>query len=163
MIYGNRVGGTTPEKTYIITNEKGDVELKAVVVDEITAFDAKCEDVTAGKTVVSDSGVIVGTNDYPRCRDLSGVHEVYSNVDVVLLLDRPEDYDMWDYSYLQGYISTKDNPYKVLMLIADDAIYQDGVKIANVEKDEINKTIRFNITNNSDDIYLLYYFICKEE
>ena len=70
---------------------------------------------------------------------------------------------MWDYSYLQGYISTKDDPYNVLMLIADNAVYQNGELVSNVEKDEINKTIRFNVTNNSEDVYLLHYFICKEE
>ena len=157
MIYGNKVGGITPEKTYIITH--GNVELDAVVVDEITTFDAKCEDVTAGKTVVSDSGVVIGTNDFPRCRNLTGVHEIHPNVNVVLFLD---EYDMWDYSCLQGYISTKKEPYKVLMLVMDNAVYQNGIKISDISKDKINKTIRFNITNNSEDIYLLHYFICKD-
>lgn len=165
MIYGNRVGGTTPEKTYIITNKDETVKVSAVVIelnddDAPFVFTAKSEDVAVGKRFVGDGGVCDGKNDYPKCRDLSGIHEVHPNVDVVLLLDK---YDMWDYSYLQGYISTKDNPYKVLMLIADNNVYQDGIWISRVEKDEANKTIRFNVTNNSDDVYLLHYFICKEE
>lgn len=165
MICGNKVGGTAPEKTYIITNKDETVKVSAVVVeiDENDApfvFTAKSEDVVAGKRFVGDGGVCDGTNDCPRCRDLSGIHEVHPGVDVTLLL---ENYDMWDYSYLQGYISTKGDPYKVLMLVADDGVYKDGILIANVEKDEVNKTILFNVTNESDDVYLLHYFICKEE
>ena len=165
MIYGNRVGGVTPEKTYIITNEDETVKFSAVAIelndeDAPFIFTAKSEDVAAGKRFVGDGGACDGTNTCPRCRDLSGIHEVHPNVDVDLLL---EEYDMWDYSYLQGYISTKDDPYNVLMLIADNAVYQNGELVSNVEKDEINKTIRFNVTNNSEDVYLLHYFICKEE
>ena len=41
MIYGNRVGGVTPEKTYIITNEDETVKFSAVAIelnDEDTPF-----------------------------------------------------------------------------------------------------------------------------
>ena len=33
MIYGNRVGGVTPEKTYIITNEDETVKFSAVAIE----------------------------------------------------------------------------------------------------------------------------------
>ena len=41
--------------------------------------------------------------------------------------------------------------------------YLDGEKVADVTKDAANKTIKFNITNNSSEVYLLHYFIFKEE
>lgn len=160
MICGNKVGGGSSEKTYIITNQDESISLIAVAVDELTVFDAKCNDVASGKKFVGDGGISIGTNDVPLCRDISGVHEVYPDVEVLLILDKN---DMWDYSYLQGFITTKADPYNVVMLIMDDAVYRNGQKVADVKKNKDNKSIEFNITNDSDEIYLLHYFICKEE
>ena len=162
MIYGNKVGGGSSEKVYIITNKDETIKLDAVVIDsdDLIEFDAKCRDVVAGKNFVGEGGAEIGTNDIPWCRYVSGTHEIYPGVDVVLTL---EENDMWNYSYLQGYISTNKNYYDVLMLIMDDAVYIDGEKVADVTKDAANKTIKFNITNNSSEVYLLHYFIFKEE
>ena len=158
MICGNKVGGTRECKTYVI--QGNGVELLGVVVDELEEFDACCHDVRAGKKFVSDTGVGIGANDSPCCSVSSGVHEVYPGVEFVLTI--PER-DQWDYTTLQGMMAPKNSPYKIDKVVMDDAVYNtDGKKLADITKDAANKTIRFNITNNTTEIYLFYFFVCKE-
>lgn len=160
MIYGNKIGGDSSEKTYIITNEDEGIILHAVVVDEVTEFDAQCKDVAAGKKFVGEGGASVGTNDVSPCRIIHGIREISQGTDVILTLNQN---DMWNYSYLQGFISTKKNPYNPIMLIINDEVYENGEKISDITKNGEDDAIYFNVINNSNDIYLLNYVICKEE
>lgn len=160
MICGNKVGGARECKTYILEGSGG-TEVYGVIVDELEMFDACCHDVVAGKKFASDTGVGVGVNDSPCCCAVNGVHEVYPGVDFILTI--PER-DIWDYTSLQCMMSPKDAPYQIDKVAIDDIVYSsDGTQLAVITKDATNKTIRFNITNNTADIYLLYFFVCKEE
>lgn len=159
MICGNKIGGNRECKTYVI--EGHGVEVIGVVVDELEMFDACCDDVKSGKKFACDTGVNVGMNDSPCCCVTNGVHEVYPDVEFLLTL--PER-DQWDYTELQCMMAPKDHPYAIDKVVIDNVVYSsDGTKLADVTKDATNKTIRFNITNNTADIYLLYFFVCKEE
>lgn len=159
MICGNKIGGTRECKTYVL--QGNGVELLGVVVDELEMFDACCEDVAVGKKFVGDSGVNIGTNDSPLCCVSHGIHEVYPMVEFLLTI--PER-DQWDYSSLQCMIAPKSNPYNIEKIVIEDTVYDtDGNVLATVTKDIANKTIRLNITNNTAEIYLLYFFLCKEE
>lgn len=162
MIYGNKIGGDPSEKIYKIIDETGSISFTAIVVgeDNSVVFDAQAKDVAAGKTFFGVGGVSVGTNDVPLCRDIRGIREVWPGVGAILKLEKN---DMWDYTYLQGFISTKNDPYNSIMLIADNAVYQDGIKVSDITKNDAEKAIYFNIKNNSDEVYLINYFICKEE
>lgn len=62
IIYGNLVGGITGYgKTFMLVDENNN-EIPAVVVDELTLFDATAEDLKIGKVAASDSGIIIGTH-----------------------------------------------------------------------------------------------------
>ena len=62
-IYGNLVGGIVGfGKTFVLVDEDNN-EITGVVVDKLTIFDAKPEDIKIGKVAASDSGVIIGTHD----------------------------------------------------------------------------------------------------
>ena len=159
MICGNKVGGTRECKTYVI--QGNGIELLGVVVDELEMFDATCEDVMSGKKFASDTGACIGINDSPCCCVSTGVHEVYPGVEFLLKI--PER-DQWDYTTLQGMMAPKNNPFKIDKVIIDDTVYNtDGEALATVTKDAANKTIRFNITNTTSEIYIFYFFVCKEE
>ena len=159
MICGNKIGGSRECKTYVL--QGNGIELLGVVVDELEVFDACCEDVMSGKKFACDSGVNVGTNDSPCCCATNGVHEVYPGVEFLLTI--PER-DQWDYTSIQGMIAPKSAPYRINKVVMENAVYDtDGNKLADITKDAASKTIRFNITNNTSEVYLLYFFVCKEE
>jgi len=160
MICGNKIGGTRECKTYVIQGSGG-AEVYGIVVDELEMFDALPEDVALGKKFASDSGANIGTDDSPSCSVTHGIHEVYPMVDFLLTI--PER-DQWDYSNLQCMIASKSTPFKIEKVVIDDTVYDtNGNVLATVTKDAAAKTIRLNITNNTAEIYLLYFFICKEE
>ena len=159
MIYGNKIGGNRECKTYVL--QGNGIELTGVVVDELEIFDARSEDVKAGKKFASDSGVNIGTNDAAYCYITAGIHEVYPEVEFLLNLP---DRDQWNYTSLQCMMAPKDTPYAIDKVVIDNEVRNaEGEKLADVTKDLNQKTIRLNITNNTDKIYLLYFFVCKEE
>lgn len=160
MIYGNKIGGSS-EQTYLI--EDGGVAVLAILADEADVMEpnACCEDVKAGKVFVGANGLQVGTNDLPSCRVISGAHEVAPGVDFVLRIEKAEQ---WNYTTLHGIITYKNTPYKVEMLIMDNAVYNsNGDKISDITKDRSTHTIRFNIKNETAEPQLLHFFVCKEE
>lgn len=160
MICGNKIGGSREPKTYYIESNVGEY-LLGVVVDELEIFDVSCEDVAVGKKFACGSGVMEGTNDSPRCSTTNGVHEVYPGVEFILTLPEREQ---WDYSQLQCMMAPKDAPYSIDKVVINDEVFNtSGEKIADVTKDAANKSIYLNITNNTTNIYLLYFFVCKEE
>ena len=62
VIDGNLVGGALGYgKTFILVDENNN-EVPAVVVDQLTVFDATAEDLKLGKVAASDSGIIIGTH-----------------------------------------------------------------------------------------------------
>ena len=62
VIYGNLVGGALGYgKPFILVDENNN-EVPAVVVDQLTVFDATAEDLKLGKVAASDSGIIIGTH-----------------------------------------------------------------------------------------------------
>lgn len=58
---GDMTSGIT-DNTFIMVDENG-VELTAVITDEQVELTATADDIRAGKTAVTDNGIIVGTLD----------------------------------------------------------------------------------------------------
>ena len=167
MILGNKVGGSRDVKTYKVNvvGDDGNVlgTFDCSCVDEYIQLDARCEDVAAGKTFVCDDGVCVGTNDYTRCRVTHGEHEVYPGVDFMITL---ENNHQWDYTYFTATMYPKRDDGKKIIdkLVVDDDVYDmSGNKLANVTKDAGEMTVRLNITNMTDQIYILSYFTYRED
>jgi hypothetical protein len=75
-----------------------------------------------------------------------------------------KDADQWDYSTVHAVITNKSTPFKVERLIVHDKVYDsNGTEIAEVTKDSVTKCILFNIKNETTEIQLLHFFVCKEE
>lgn len=165
MILGNKVGGSRDVKTYKVevVGDDGSVvsSFDCACVDEYTQFDARCEDVAAGKTFICDEGVCVGSNDYTCCRVTHGEHEVYPGVEFMITL---ENNNQWDYTYLTAMIYPKGDKKVVDKLVFDNAVYDTaGNKLSNIVKDAASQTVRFNLFNMTDKIYILSYFTYRED
>ncbi len=166
MILGNKVGGSRDVKTYKLDLAYGDELLgtfDCVCVDEYTKFDACCEDVAAGKVFACDDGVCVGESDYSCCRVTHGEHEVYPGVEFMITL---ENKSQWDYTYFTATMYPKvDYGNKAVdKFVIDDAVYDiAGNKLADVTKDAGEQTVRLNLVNMTDRIYILSYFTYREE
>lgn len=161
-IYGNKIGGNSAyDKTYIV--DDNGIQALAVVVDDTANYElsALSKDVRAGKVFIGANGLDVGTNDTPCCRVTNGVHEVYPGVEFMLCF---KEADQWDYSTVHAVITNKSTPFKVENLIVHNKVYDPGGKeIAEVTKDAANNCIRFNIKNETAEVQLLHFFVCKEE
>lgn len=166
MILGNKVGGSRDAKTYKVVLTDGEntlVTFDCACVDEYTEFTATCEDVAAGKVFACDDGICVGENDYSCCRVTHGEHEVYPGVEFMITLENDHQ---WDYTYFTGMIYPKreDGKKVVEKLIMDDGVYDlAGKKVANITKDAGEQTVRLNLVNMTDRIYILSYFTYREE
>jgi hypothetical protein len=166
MILGNKVGGSRDAKTYKVVLADGEntlVTFDCTCVDEYTELTATCEDVAVGKVFACDEGICVGTNDYTCCRVAHGEHEVYPGVEFMITL---ENNHQWDYTYFTGMIYPKREDGKKIIekIIMDDGVYDlTGKKVADVTKDAGEQTVRLNLVNMTDGIYILSYFTYRED
>lgn len=167
MISGNMVGSYSQMgKTFILMDEDGN-EIAGVVVDQETVFTAGDNDVREGLVYASDNGVSIGTKDIPAYRTTQGVFVVFSGDDFTISL--PSKYNVYDYTQLQCIIA----PFNTNL---EDSVASDKIvlhnkvypinsltALSNVTKDEINKSIKLNINNNTENDYIIYYFTYREE
>ena len=166
MISGNMVGSYSQlGKTFILTDENG-TELTGVVVDNPVIFTATDSQVAEGFVYASDSGVSTGTREFLSYRTSQGTQLVPAGSAFSISLPKNNNYD---YTQLQCMIapfntSTEDS-YAVDKISIYDCVYEAGsaVKIADVTKNTETKSIDLNITNDSSNIYLIYFFTYKEE
>jgi hypothetical protein len=164
--YGNPVGGFCYPKTYILTDENGTEMATGVVVGEKTVFTATDNDVRQGLVYAGDEGVSTGLKDIPAYRTTQGLVVVSPNDKFSILLD---EYQKYDYTKLQCVIAkfntTASNSVAVDRVVIDDSVYAvNSINvISSVTKNAETKTINLNITNNSNDTYVLRYFTYREE
>lgn len=165
IISGNMVGGVAPLKTVILTDEDGN-EVVGVVTESLQVFDATPKDVRINKTFVSDNGIETGENTITY-RTEQGFWLIMPGEDFVLPL---EEHNKYDYTELQCMFAPY-NTSDIDSTAVDKVVLRNGVyavnsieKISSVTKDEMTKSVNFNITNNSDKVYCIYYFTyCQEE
>lgn len=165
-IYGNPVGGALNAKTYQLECNDGTKEIMAVVVDEEQMFDATANDVRTGKTFATNSGVVVGTKDIPAYRTIQGTVTIKPNEDFSILL---KQYTQYDYTQLQCLIAkfntNVDDSVAVDRVVIGDNVYavNSTVAISTATKNSATESIDLNITNNTNDTFLLRYFTYREE
>lgn len=167
MISGNMVGSYSQMgKTFIIQDENGN-EITAVVTDQEQIFTATDNDVREGMTYASDSGISTGSKDIPAYRTTAGYVTVFPDEDFAIYsLARNSKYD---YTELQCIITlfntTVSDSVAAEKIVVENAVYNvgDTIKLADVVKDTNGKLINLNITNNSENTYLIRYFTYKEE
>lgn len=166
MISGNMVGSYSQiGKTFILMDENGN-ELVGVVTDSAKVFDATDNDVRDGKIYVSDSGVSIGTKDIPAYITTKASTYIFPGDQFSISLS---DRNRYDYTKIQGIIA-KYNTSLIDSVYTDKIIINDSVyavnslePIANISKNHDTKSIDFNITNDTEDIYIIHYFTYKEE
>lgn len=163
-IYGNVVGGNPAEKTYVVVDENGN-EFTAVTVENVTVFDATPADVKIGKTFASENGILEG-EDTKTYRTTQSYRLVLSGESFSIDL---EPYDKYDYTKFQCIIA-KYNTSAEDSVSTDRISLYDGVyevnstdKLSDITKNSDTKSVDLNITNNTDDTYIIHFFTYKEE
>ena len=166
-IYGNMVGGGGGgglPKSYILETEGG-ARLVGVLVGEETIFDATDNDVREGKTYASDNGVSTGTKVIPSYNTFEGYKIITSGSEFKVKLAQ---LDLYDYTKLQAlfcaFNTSLSNSVATDKISINGNVYNvESIDVlATVTKNDIDKTIEFGITNNTDIPYIVRYFTYKE-
>lgn len=160
-LYGNMIGGAAPLKTVILTDENGN-EIMGVVTGSEVIFTATDSQVADGFIYAGDGGVSTGTREFLAYRTERGFQVVKSGQDFIISL--PE-HDKYNYTQLQCLIAPFSNQYAVEQTVIDNAVYSvlDGEKMSDVAPNATTKTIDLNINNSTENTYMIYYFVYKEE
>ena len=164
-IMGNVVGnGASPLKTLILEDPTSGLEIWGTVVDNEQVLDAKPSDVRIGKKVVTDSGVIEGTAVIYRTTVSSCVILPGEQLSIPLNVNDKYDYTKFqcivvvyssDYSnnVVTKYVSINNNVFSIAT----------SEKVSSITKNSTTKSIDLNLTNDSQDIYEIFYATYKQE
>lgn len=167
MISGNMVGSYSQiGKTFILQDENGN-EITGVVVDQETVFTAGDNDVREGMVYASDDGVSTGTKNIPIYRTRAGMELISPHTSFSVVI--PE-YDGYDYTVFRCMVSLMDfndvnNSVNTSMVVLNDGVYESNStnKLANISKNIDTQSIDLNISNDSDNYYVIHYFTYREE
>ena len=160
-LYGNAVMAPAALKTVIIEDTDGN-ELTGVVTGEEVVFTATDKQVADGFVYAGDNGVSTGSREFLSYRTTRGYKLVDIGDSYTLQLS---DNDQYQYTQLQCLISPLSNPYMVTMSVLDNGVYSvsDGSKLSDVTIDISTKSINLNISNTSNEPYVIYYFTYRQE
>lgn len=163
-LYGNAVMAPAALKTVIIEDTDGN-ELTGVVTDSEVTLTATRADVKIGKVFVSNDGIEEGT-DTRTYRTTQASRLVLPGEDFSIPLN---EYDKYNYTKFQAVIAefntTEFDSTSVSKIAINDAIYavNSTNKLADITKNSFTKSVDFNITNNTNSTYIIYYSTFKEE
>lgn len=163
-IYGSATGGFGMPKTLVLTDSNGN-EFTGVVTGQKTVFTATKDDVKTGKIFASDEGIQTG-EDTRTYRTTHATHLVLPNQDFSIPLAQ---YDKYDYTKFQAVISefntTEFDSLSVEKFVLYDSVYNvnSDDKVSDVTKNEDTKSVDLNITNNTDNTFIVHYNTYKEE
>ena len=166
MISGNMVGSYSQMgKTLLLVDEDGN-EITGVVVNQETVFTAHDNDVREGMVYASECGVSTGTKDIPAYKTTQSSILVLPGEAFSIPLSH---YDKYNYTKLQAII-TKFNTSVSDSVFTEKIVFEDCVylvnsltKVSDVLKNIDAKSIDLNLTNDTDDMYMIHYFTYKEE
>lgn len=156
---------TTP-KTYILVTPDGQ-EIPAVLVDEVTIFDATANDIRLGKTAVTDSGVTVGEKVIPSYNTMVGTRLI-PNGSSFTLPEMDSRIGYYDYTKLQTMIckfnSSISKSVSTEKVSIDDTVYnvKSTEPISTITKNHETKSMDFGITNDLGVPCIIRYFTYKE-
>lgn len=165
-IIGNVVGGSAPLKTVILTDGNGN-EITGVVVDQEVLFTATDNDVREGMVYASDDGVSTGTKDIPAYRTTAGTVVIDPGTDFTVHIS---DYKQYDYTVFQCMVSLVNfddinNSVSTSMVSLNNCVYEVNSidKLSDISKNNDTKSIDLNITNTTENYYIIYYFTYRQE
>lgn len=165
-ILGNASGGFGFPKSFVITDDSGN-ELTAVVTDEVKVFDATPSDVRMNKIFASENGIQTGENTITYITTAG--YQIFapnSNISINLSERNKYNYDLFQCMICLADLGNINNSVAAKMIAVNNGVYEvnSAIKIADISKNSESKSIDFNITNNSENYYLVYFFTyCQEE
>ena len=166
-ICGNMVGSYSQiGKTFVITDEAGN-ELTGVSTENEVVFTATDNDVREGSVYAGDAGVSTGTKVIPAYHTHQGLRAVTAGDDLIIPNIDPK-IDSYDYTKLQAIIcsfnTNLSNSVAAEHVCIDDNVYPvQSVESASViSKDHGSKIINLGITNDSETMKIIRYFMYKE-
>lgn len=166
IISGNMVGGGAPLKTLILTDESGN-EVVGVVTGSEVLFTATDNDVREGMVYASDSGVSTGSKNIPGYRTRAGIKLVLPHANFTVMIPEHDGYDYTVFICMVTLMDSDDvnNSVNTSMVVLNDGVYESNStnKLATISKNTETQSIDFNISNDSDNYYVIHYFTYREE
>ena len=166
-ISGNLVGSYSQlGKTFIIEDGDGN-EITAVVVGQETVFTATDNDVREGYVYAGDGGVSIGTKNIPAYRTYTGQEIIFPGDKFII--SGLSVYDLFDYTKLQCVISKFNTNFEDSVatdkISLNNQVYgvNSTASLSSVTKNFSEKFIDLNMTNDSEDIYIVHSFLYREE
>lgn len=167
MIMSGLIGGyPIAPKTCIFELENGD-EVVAVFSKNEVIFTATKDDIREGKVAASNLGIVTGDKVIPAYHTCHGFRLITAGSSLTIP-NIMSDIDSYDYTKLQclicAYNTTPADSVYTQKVLIEDNIYniQSIESVSTVVKNHDTKTIELGITNDSDSILVLRYFMYKE-
>lgn len=149
--------------TYILVDADGN-EIPAVLLDEeVTLTATAATDIREGTTAITSEGLVTGEKQIPAYYVNAGYRIVTNGSKFAVTTPRGE------YAKFQAlicpYDKTPNNSVKTERVVIDDNVYEvlSTEPIATVIKKVNNDHVDLGITNNSGSMYLIRYFMYREE
>lgn len=165
-IIGNMAGCYSPMgKTFVLTDEDGN-EITGVVTAQEQVFTATDRQVYSGFTYASNDGVSTGTREFIAYRTMQAVQLILPGDAYTIPLS---EHDRYDYTKFQCIITKYETEVADRMaaekISLNDNIYESNssVALSQVTKNATTKSIDLNITNDTDSVYMIYFFTYREE
>lgn len=149
--------------TYILVDQYGK-EYPAVYVESKTVFDATENDIRIGTTAATDAGITVGKKEIPSYIVSEGAAIIPNGSAFKISFFN----EMYDFTKLQAIICTfsgsLNGSVAANKIVINDGVYavNSSELIANVTKNESDKTVELGIANTSGSICILRFFTYKE-
>lgn len=162
----DRLGLEVPPSTYVLVGEDG-TEYPAALVEEEVELTATSNDIRIGTTAVTDTGVTDGEKVIPSYHTVEGYKLITIGSAVTIPNIKP-DIDSYDYTKLQSMISLFDRSISKSVctekVSIDDNVY--NVKsvdvISTITKNHESKYIDLGLTNETETMWILRFFMYKE-
>ena len=151
---------------YILVTEDGR-EIPAVLVDELTVFDATPNDIRIGKTAATEQGVTLGEKEIPSYHTIEGTKLITPGKEIIISFSA-YDVPHYDYTKLQTIIcsfnTSLSNSVAAQKVSIGDAVYNVNSveKLSSIIKNDNNKQIEFGIINDSDKPCIVRFITYKE-
>lgn len=149
--------------TYTLLNQDGS-QITAVEFDEEVVFTATANDIREGTVAATARGVTPGTAVIPAYHTIEGYCLIESGSKFAI----PFANQMYGFTKLQAIIcpwnGSLEGSVAAEKVSIDENVYAVGSAepIAAVARDSTNQEIDLGITNESESLYLIRYFMYKE-
>lgn len=163
-LYGTPIIAPAAINTIQIENGDGST-IFGVVTSEETVLTATADDVKIGKIAVTDSGVIEGT-DTKTYRTTQASRIILPGKSFTIPLSK---YKQYDYTKFQAMIAefntTQLDSTSVGKVSINNAVYSvnSTTKLSDVTKNALTESVDLNITNDTNNVYVIHYITYREE